>query len=102
MSNTSGSETNSPSGSPSMTVAVAQTFKVVLMGDSGVGKTSLIHFYTKGPPPSDMISTIGEPHMHRSIPPNEITRYQQVNCVVLRKEVYLFLYTCSCNNLELA
>lgn len=54
------SSSGTPEGSPSKTVAVAQTFKVVLMGDSGVGKTSLIHYYTKGPPPQDMISTIGE------------------------------------------
>ena len=67
MSNASGSETNSPSGSPAMTVAVAQTFKVVLMGDSGVGKTSLIHYYTKGPPPTDMISTIGKKRWENSL-----------------------------------
>ena len=47
-------ESNSPD------VAVAQTFKVLVLGDSGVGKTSIIQYYKKGVPSLSMISTVGE------------------------------------------
>ena len=50
----------SSSGGSSPEVPVAQTFKVIVLGDSGVGKTSLIHFYKQGVVPPNMISTIGE------------------------------------------
>ena len=41
-------------------VAVAQTFKVLVLGDSGVGKTSLIQYYKQGVSSMNMISTVGE------------------------------------------
>lgn len=50
----SSSEESSPD------VAVAQTFKVLVLGDSGVGKTSLIQYYKQRAPSLNMISTVGK------------------------------------------
>ena len=38
-------------------------FKIILIGDGGVGKTSLIKKYTKGEFQEDYISTIGAQFM---------------------------------------
>ena len=40
-------------------VNITESFKVVILGDSQVGKTSLAHFFTKGCPLSQSMTTIG-------------------------------------------
>ncbi len=52
--------TMSSSEESSPDVAVAQTFKVLVLGDSGVGKTSLIQYYKQRAPSLNMISTVGK------------------------------------------
>lgn len=49
---------SSPDSSPGQ--PVAQTFKVLVLGDSGVGKTSLINYYKDGYASPNLISTIGK------------------------------------------
>lgn len=40
-------------------IPVTHTFKVLVLGDSGVGKTSLIKYYTEGEASPSILSTIG-------------------------------------------
>ncbi|XP_019858588.1 PREDICTED: ras-related protein RABD2a-like [Amphimedon queenslandica] len=40
-------------------VPVTHTFKILVLGDSGVGKTSLIKYYTDGEASKSILSTIG-------------------------------------------
>lgn len=40
-------------------IPVTHTFKVLVLGDSGVGKTSLIKYYTEGEASPNILSTIG-------------------------------------------
>ena len=56
----------SPEDSPDA-VVVAQTFKVLVLGDSGVGKSSLIHYYTQGSAPTSMLSTIGNVRLDQCV-----------------------------------
>ena len=39
--------------------AVAQTFKILLLGDTGVGKSSLLCYQKDGQPRYNMLSTVG-------------------------------------------
>ena len=49
---------STPDSSPGQ--PVAQTFKILVLGDSGVGKTSLINYYKDGFASPNLISTIGK------------------------------------------
>ena len=40
-------------------IPVTHTFKVLVLGDSAVGKTSLIKYYTEGEASPNILSTIG-------------------------------------------
>ena len=41
-------------------VVVAETFKVLVLGSSEVGKTSLVKLYTEGQIPTNLLSTVGK------------------------------------------
>lgn len=49
-----------PSTSGDMDEVVAETFKVLVLGNSDVGKTSLIKLYTTGEMATQLLPTVGE------------------------------------------
>ena len=51
---------SSPPGTLNSSVVVAATFKVLVLGNSDVGKTSLIRLYSTGKVARNLLSTVGE------------------------------------------
>lgn len=67
-----------------------QSFKVVLMGDSGVGKTSIVNRYTKDTFENNILSTAGVCFLSKLLDFPEVQKTCKLDVIKIKNNLYNF------------
>ena len=67
-----------------------QSFKVVLMGESGVGKTSIVNRYTKDTFENNILSTAGVSFLSKLLDFPEVQKTCKLDVIKIKNNLYNF------------